>query len=88
MAPVEQGLHASYYHKLNDNQAVGVEIDGKRSTKECVATVGYSFEIPGAETIVKSELLDNDILLLTNDIKLVNHKVYAPASSTFIYIPY
>lgn len=55
IAPKELGLHASYYHKLSDNQALGAEIDGKVSTKECVATVGYSFDIPGSETSVKSK---------------------------------
>lgn len=64
VAPAELGLHASYYHKLNDNQAFGVELEGKRTTKECVATVGYSFEIPGAETTVKGTRLNATLIYI------------------------
>ena len=55
VSPMELGLHTSYLHKLNPQQSVGVELDGKVATGECVATLGYCFEIPAAETTVKGD---------------------------------
>lgn len=53
VSPLELALHASYYHKLNDNQAIGVELEGRGAAGECATTLGYSFDIPGAECTVK-----------------------------------
>lgn len=56
ISPLELGLHASYYHKLNDNQAVGVELEGRSIAAECTSTLAYSFDIPGADCTVKGIL--------------------------------
>ena len=55
VAPLEKGLHASYCHKLNDYQSIGVEIEGKGAAgaRECSTTVAYAFDIPGADCTVK-----------------------------------
>lgn len=50
---MELGLHTSYYHKLNTNHAVGVELEGRAAASECTATAAYSYDIPGADCLVK-----------------------------------
>ncbi|XP_067936584.1 mitochondrial import receptor subunit TOM40 homolog [Watersipora subatra] len=54
ISPLELGVHASYYHKLTSSQAVGVELEGRGATGECNTTVSYSFDIPGADCVVKA----------------------------------
>ena len=53
---MDLGIHASYYHKLTENQTLGVELEGKGAQGEAVSTVGYSFDIPGADCNIKGEV--------------------------------
>lgn len=64
ISPLELGLHASYYHKINENQAIGVELEGRSAASECTSTLAYSFDIPGAECTVKGILFHAGCLFL------------------------
>jgi len=70
VAPLEIGLHASYWHKLNANQSIGVEIEGKGAAGECATTLGYAFDIPGANCVVKAQMDTNLTIATTLEKKL------------------
>ncbi|KAF6030776.1 TOMM40L [Bugula neritina] len=70
ISPLEMSLHTSYYHKMNEHQAVGVELEGRGAAGECSATLAYSFEIPNAECTVKASIDSNLSIATTIDKKL------------------
>lgn len=73
VAPLEMGLHASYWHKLNANQSIGVEIEGKGAAGECATTLGYAFDIPGANCVVKGMCysLLKYVILVGYDVRVI-----------------
>ncbi|KAK3584110.1 hypothetical protein CHS0354_021174 [Potamilus streckersoni] len=48
ISPAAGGLHACYYHKINDQLQVGAELETSLRLQESVGTIGYQLEIPSA----------------------------------------
>lgn len=54
-SPLDLSLHASYFHRLNKQHSVGVELEGRAS--EVSTTLGYVYDITGADCTVKGTSL-------------------------------
>ena len=48
LTPAAGGVHACYYHKVNESTQIGCELEGSLRTQECTGTVGYQIDIPNA----------------------------------------
>ncbi|XP_074652355.1 mitochondrial import receptor subunit TOM40 homolog 1-like [Tubulanus polymorphus] len=59
ICPAAGGAHACYYHKINDNLHVGLELEGSLRMQECTATAGYQYEIPKANLTFRGQLDTN-----------------------------
>lgn len=59
LTPAAGGLHACYYHKVNESAQIGCELEGSLRTQECTGTVGYQIDIPNAALTFRGQLDSN-----------------------------
>ncbi|KAL5019848.1 hypothetical protein ScPMuIL_002740 [Solemya velum] len=70
ISPAAGGLHACYYHKINDQLQVGAELETTLRMQESTATIGYQLEIPNASVTFKGQLDTNWCIGATLEKKL------------------
>ncbi|XP_064651010.1 mitochondrial import receptor subunit TOM40 homolog 1-like [Lineus longissimus] len=59
VCPSAGGAHACYYHKVNDNLQLGMEMEGSLRMQECTATIGYQYDLPNANITMRGQFDSN-----------------------------
>ncbi|XP_064617732.1 mitochondrial import receptor subunit TOM40 homolog 1-like [Liolophura sinensis] len=59
ISPSVGGLHACYYHKINNEMQVGVELETSLRMQESLATVGYQIDLPSANLVFRGQVDTN-----------------------------
>ena len=50
------GVHLCYYHQVQENLQMGVELEGSLRTQEATTTFGYQLELPQANLAFRGKL--------------------------------
>jgi mitochondrial import receptor subunit TOM40 len=59
LTPLAGGLHVCYYHKVQENFQVGVELEGSLRNQECTTTIGYQLDLPKSNVVFRGQLDSN-----------------------------
>lgn len=65
------GVHASYYHRANDQLQVGVEFEASTRMQETSASFGYQLDVPKANLLFKGSVDSNWVVGATLEKKLL-----------------
>ncbi|KAG7278775.1 hypothetical protein CRUP_019081 [Coryphaenoides rupestris] len=65
------GVHASYYHKANDQLQVGVEFEASTRMQDTSASFGYQLDVPKANLLFKGSVDSNWVVGATLEKKLL-----------------
>ncbi|XP_076864106.1 mitochondrial import receptor subunit TOM40B [Brachyhypopomus gauderio] len=65
------GVHASYYHKANDQLQVGVEFEGSARMQDTSVTFGYQLDFPKANLLFKGSIDSNWVVGASLEKKLL-----------------
>ncbi|KAK7886879.1 hypothetical protein WMY93_026500 [Mugilogobius chulae] len=65
------GVHATYYHKANDQLQVGVEFEANTRMQETTTSLGYQLDLPKANLLFKGSIDSNWVVGATLEKKLL-----------------
>ena len=55
------GVHACYYHKINEALQVGAELEGSLRTQEATTTIAYQLDLPATNLSFKGKFRVNSV---------------------------